>query len=381
MTMGSSDTEFAPAERASDEHILRDADLLGSNGPGEDIIHMIPHVLMVLNRQRQVVFKNQALMDLLGVSSDQDILGKRPGELLRCIHAQRNAAGCGTTEFCRECGAVNAILKSRREKVRVEEECRITSVSGDAYEFRVWASPFSKDGRAFTLFTVSDISNEKRREALERTFFHDLNNLLTVITGKAALVAMAKRKEDILDFVQTIQQATKELGREITSHRKLVQAEKGGLSLELTSGLSSLELVDEVVQMFSRIQKYSPVIKKERCSDFVLTTDRTLLLRVLYNMVKNAIEATSASGAVSLRCEKEDSSGVFSVRNPVFMPRSTQHQVFQRSFSTKGKGRGIGTYSMKLFGEKYLRGRVWFSTSRDEGTTFFISVPLSFESA
>mgnify|MGYP006293419399 CR=1 len=37
--------------------------------------------------------------------------------------------------------------------------------------------------------------------------------------------------------------------------------------------------------------------------------------------------------------------------------------LFKRSFSTKGVGRGIGTYSMKLFGEKYLKGKVDFKNS------------------
>lgn len=32
---------------------------------------------------------------------------------------------------------------------------------------------------------------------------------------------------------------------------------------------------------------------------------------------------------------------------------------------------------MKLIGENYLEGTVWFSTSEDEGSTFLISLPLS----
>lgn len=38
------------------------------------------------------------------------------------------------------------------------------------------------------------------------------------------------------------------------------------------------------------------------------------------------------------------------------MPRTSQLQIFQRSFSTKGKGRGLGTYSIKLLTERYLKG-------------------------
>jgi signal transduction histidine kinase len=44
--------------------------------------------------------------------------------------------------------------------------------------------------------------------------------------------------------------------------------------------------------------------------------------------------------------------------------------VFQRSFSTKGTGRGLGTYSIKLLTERYLGGRVWFESAEGHGTTF-----------
>ena len=58
------------------------------------------------------------------------------------------------------------------------------------------------------------------------------------------------------------------------------------------------------------------------------------------------------------------------------MPEDTQMQVFQRSFSTKAaSGRGIGTHSMKLFGERYLGGKVAFTSRESEGTTFTLTLP------
>ncbi|MCP4426270.1 MAG: ATP-binding protein, partial [Chloroflexi bacterium] len=59
-----------------------------------------------------------------------------------------------------------------------------------------------------------------------------------------------------------------------------------------------------------------------------------------------------------------------------YMPRDVQLQVFQRSFSTKGSGRGLGTYSMKLLSERYLDGRVSFQSSLAEGTIFIGMYPL-----
>jgi signal transduction histidine kinase len=50
--------------------------------------------------------------------------------------------------------------------------------------------------------------------------------------------------------------------------------------------------------------------------------------------------------------------------------------MFQRSFTTKeGGGRGIGAYSVKLLTERYLGGWVTFSSSREVGTTFTVTLP------
>jgi K+-sensing histidine kinase KdpD len=379
--MSSSDTKFAPAEKVDIESILRDAEALKETGLIEHIIHVIPSILMVLNRQLQIVYKNQRLMELLGATSDQDVLGKRPGEIFNCIHAHESAAGCGTTKFCRECGAVKAILQSQQQQVEVEEECRITTTSGDAYEFRVWASPYTYDGTEYTIFSLQDIGDEKRREVLERTLFHDVNNILFLIVAHSRTASYAENKKHLDECIENIQLTTRNLAAEIASLMKHLEAEKRTLSVDLTNVVTASELVDELVYTFSCAMPNRRIVKGKDCDDFCLITDQTLLRRVLYNMLKNAIEASSCSEVVSIRHTQKESFGVFSVHNSRFMPRSTQLQVFQRSFSTKGKGRGIGTYSMKLFGEKYLKGKVWFSTTEDKGTTFFISVPLSYEDA
>jgi sensor histidine kinase regulating citrate/malate metabolism len=65
------------------------------------------------------------------------------------------------------------------------------------------------------------------------------------------------------------------------------------------------------------------------------------------------------------------------VTNKGEIARDVQLQLFKRSFSTKTtNGRGIGTYSMKLFGERYLDGNIGFNSSNGR-TTFYIELPLS----
>ena len=77
-----------------------------------------------------------------------------------------------------------------------------------------------------------------------------------------------------------------------------------------------------------------------------------------------------------MNCSATDEAVTFSVTNPGVIPRDVQLQIFQRSFSTKGdRGRGVGTYSIKLLGEQYLRGTMGFKTDASNGTTFWLRLP------
>lgn len=369
-------TEFAPADKADPESVLLAAQLFRTSGLVYHVTNALPSIVLILNSQRQVVFKNQRLMELLGVSSDFEVLGKRPGDLLDCIHAHDSTGGCGTTEFCSECGAVKAVLETQDQGITTVKECRILSRQGEVHDFRVWASPYNYQDTEFTILSLTDISDQKRRHILEKTFFHDMNNILSIIVGRADFLDDDEVPEDLAESVASIRLASHQLLEEVLSHRKLLSAEKGNLAVDL-SRFDSLALIDEVLQLFSGNSTWRgrSLVVEDGAEDFEIVSDRALLRRVICNMVKNALEASAAGDEVRLGCSKDDSEGVFHVHNLEFMPRPVQLQVFKRSFSTKGKGRGIGTYSMKLFGEKYLKGRVWFSTSENEGTTFFVSVP------
>jgi sensor histidine kinase regulating citrate/malate metabolism len=87
------------------------------------------------------------------------------------------------------------------------------------------------------------------------------------------------------------------------------------------------------------------------------------------------LEATKAGGTVSLGAEVNAADCTFWCQNDGAIPREVALQIFQRSFSTKGRGRGIGTYSIKLLGERYLGGQVSFTSMPETGTRFQIRLP------
>ena len=107
-----------------------------------------------------------------------------------------------------------------------------------------------------------------------------------------------------------------------------------------------------------------------------MVSDRTLLQRVIGNMIKNALEASKPGETVTLASLPGKDTIRFTVHNAAAMTRDAQLQIFQRSFSTKGAGRGLGTYSMKLLTTRYLEGDVTFTSNEADGTTFEAVYPL-----
>ena len=89
--------------------------------------------------------------------------------------------------------------------------------------------------------------------------------------------------------------------------------------------------------------------------NFTVNSDLSLLLRVLCNMITNAIEASLEHETVNVWVTTDADRVTFYVHNDQVIPENIQLRLFEKNFSTKkGDGRGLGTYSMKLIGEKLL---------------------------
>lgn len=370
-------TLFAPAELADSEKLQKSILELSADAKLKALVDAVPNILIVLNKERQVVFYNAALIDLLESDDGIEAYGQRPGELLGCIHARETAGGCGTTEFCRTCGAVNAILTSLKGTRNIQT-CRIMQENGGALDLRVWATPYQGQDQIYSIFTVMDISHEQRRRALERIFFHDVLNTAGGLRGFAELM-QDSTPEEINELSETVLEISEGLIDEIQAQRDLAAAENGELQI-VKIETYPVRLLEEIKGLYAghEVAKEKK-IEIEKVEAATIFTDRVQLRRVIGNMLKNALEATRPGEVVRIGGAKAaDGKGYrFWVRNPGWIPRDVQMQIFQRSFSTKGQNRGLGTYSIKLLGEKYLQGEVGFVSSQENGTVFWLLLPAS----
>jgi signal transduction histidine kinase len=340
------------------------------------VLDAMPTLLIILNNERRVVFVNRYLAEALQLEDRAVVYGLRPGELMDCAHASDAGTPCGTGEVCQACGG-NQTIADCRHGQSTTHECRITQLrSGHALDLRVAGTPIQVGGEAFSLLVLTDISHEKRRHALERVFFHDLMNVAAGIVAYASVLSRLPDSQHASEAAQRIRKLVFQLTDEIKAQRELAEAESDELQV-FWEPVSSRQILESTIETFREqpLARDRSLVLDPVAADVVFSADRTLLGRVLGNLFKNALEASRPSQQVTGFCEADGDAIEFRVHNPGEMPRDVQLQIFQRSFSTKGRGRGLGTYSIKLLTERYLKGRAWFTSNAQTGTTFHVRYP------
>lgn len=342
------------------------------------LLDRVPVVIALLDENQQVVFGRDRLVELTGSIANATPGKAGPGDLMGCINAIAAEGGCGTSEACELCGANCAIVRSRSTDETVTQECRIryegSKGTGDL-DLRVTATPYSSAGRHYTMLTVLDTSNEKRRRALERVFFHDITNIAGGLAGLAHVIQGASSTEELGEMLRVMERSARSLLDEIESQRQLASAELGELHAQRESVDPRALLAGVAETMSYHSAAEGRTIAVEPTAPEPVNTDPVLLRRVVVNLTKNALEAVSMGESVRLSAQDTDGSLMIRVWNRGVIPPDVQAQLFQRSFSTKGDGRGLGTYSVRLLTERYLGGAVTFRSNPDEHTVFVVTIP------
>ena len=366
-------TQFAPAQRASQTNIQIQNKIFSNNKPLLNLMNSLSQMVVILNKERQIVYANKLYNDFSGISKEE-LVGMRPGETLACVNSNVSEGGCGTTTFCKKCGAVNSILNSQKG-FQSANECRIFTQTKNLIDLQVTSTPYEFEGESYTIFALLDLGNKKRKESLERIFFHDILNSAGVISGLSAVLPEYDNPKEINEIADIIQKASDNLIEEIRAQHQIRAAENGELKLN-TLEVNSLTVLEDLKNGYDKheLSANKTIAINKSSENINLNTDPVLLRRVLGNMLKNALEVNNPMAQITLDCSSKNGSTLFSVHNSNYIDPDIQLQLFKHSFSTKGTGRGLGTYSMKLLGERYLKGKVGFESTKEKGTTFYIEL-------
>lgn len=333
--------------------------------------------LLLIDRQERVVFANRKLGELYEVDPAA-LQGQFIGDLRR--HLLANAVDPQGTEEAivaalQHPDAVHTIDLSMARTVA--PMLRITL-------FPVFDESRVRIGRGHL---VQDVTAEVEVERLKDDFVarvsHEFRTPLTTIQGTSAILLNHWEqfdRETRHELLSQVLDQSQRLGRLLEHLLRLASVQAGTLAVEAEPILLR-PLIQSLIQRVA--EDYSGHRFKVDHVDGLppVVGDEVHLEQVLWNLLDNAGKYTppgtlvTISGRVHgqevLLCVRDEGSGI---------AREEQVRIFER-FSRPGRastGAGLGLYLARQLVEA-MGGRIWVESEPNEGSTFFVSLPMADE--
>ena len=137
--------------------------------------------------------------------------------------------------------------------------------------------------------------------------------------------------------------------------------------------LNVVEVVELAIDIFNRDQiNFNPSSGK-----ILANFDRTQLIRVITNLLKNAFQAIPEDRKPEINVnisEKDDDVNISISDNGYGISKTDTEKIFEPSFTTKSSGMGLGLSMIKSIITAY-NGSITFNSKSNIGTTFNITFP------
>lgn len=139
--------------------------------------------------------------------------------------------------------------------------------------------------------------------------------------------------------------------------------------------LNVVNVVDLAMDIFN--EEY--IVFKSDSPEIISKIDRTQLIRIITNLVKNAIQAIPENQqikSVIVTIKKDQNNVLITVAdNGIGIKPKDISRIFEPKFTTKSSGMGLGLGIIKNIIENY-KGTITFETEFGKGTTFIVSLPI-----
>ncbi len=225
--------------------------------------------------------------------------------------------------------------------------------------------------------SATKLARSEREQAwreMAKQVAHEIKNPLTPMRLS---VQSFQRKFDINDpdIHKKVTEYSKTLIQQIDTMTNIASAFSNFAKMpaQQNETLNVVEIVKLALDIFT--EDYIHFISDEE--KIIAKLDRTQLIRVVTNLVKNAIQAlpetTSPRILVSVASE-EDQVKITIADNGVGIEDEFRDKIFEPKFTTKSSGMGLGLGMVKNIVESY-KGSINFTSQAQKGTVFTVRFP------
>jgi PAS domain S-box-containing protein len=273
----------------------------------------------------------------------------------------------------------------------ISDKTHLRRKDGSKVAVAISASPILLKGRPLGLIEVfRDITFEQEVDRMKSEFIslasHQLRTPLSAIKTYSHMLAdgyMGKMTDTQHETLEHIISGADRMNALISTLLNITRIESG--TIQVTTKLQRIDrIADEVIKELSLIasDKHIKLSLSTRGQDSLsVRTDSLIVKEVLINLITNAIKYTPAAGKVVLLVRPRRNDVIIEVRDSGWgIPKYDQEQIFSKFFRSQNivkretTGTGLGLYLVKGLVEA-LGGNIWFTSSEEKGTTFYVSLP------
>jgi len=258
-------------------------------------------------------------------------------------------------------------LTKHNEKIFIEEPSEEIAKLVDSYNAMI-------DELEHSAVKLARSEREQAWREMAKQVAHEIKNPLTPMRLS---VQSFQRKFDTKDpdIEKKVAEYSKTLIQQIDTMSSIASAFSNFAEMpaQQNETLNVVKIVKLALDIFN--EDYIHFISEEE--EIIAKLDRTQLIRVVTNLVKNAIQAVpevqSPRILVSVTSEK-DFVKISVADNGIGIPDDFEEKIFEPKFTTKSSGMGLGLGMVKNIVETY-KGSIEFTSQSGKGTVFTVKFP------
>lgn len=260
-------------------------------------------------------------------------------------------------------------FKQGNEKIALEATSKEIALLVQAYNTMV-------DKLEASALKLAQSEREQAWREMAKQVAHEIKNPLTPMR---LTVQSFHRKFDPNDpnIKQKLEDYSETLLQQIDTMSSVANAFSNFASMPAQQN-ETLNVVN-VVRLALDIFNEDYLVFEADADSIITKMDRAQLIRVITNLVKNAIQSIPEQRTyplVQVRVSQENGFAKITVKdNGVGIKEENRHRIFEPKFTTKTSGMGLGLGIIKNIVENY-NGSITFETTTNIGTEFIVQLPI-----
>lgn len=364
----------------------RTRELEQARAKDDAILTSIGDGVIATDDQGRVIFLNQSAIDMLQLSSN--FIGQPLTEIVQ-ISSEDN------TVLINENRPMNQVLYTKKPfHSSVAQTLFYRRSDGSRFPVALTVTPIILNDQLIgTIEVFRDITFEKEIDKAKTEFIsiasHQLRTPLSAVKWYTSMLiegTAGQLNPEQLKFLDTINISNNRMIDLVNALLNVSRIEMGTFSVEPAStdivSVAQSVIDEQIVDLEAKHLK----LETNFASDLpTVVLDPKYLRMIFQNLISNSIKYSREMGSIKFDIHLDESKNNFVTTisdNGIGIPQDQQSQIFSKLFRADNvrehqvEGTGLGLYIVKSIVD-YSDGKIWFESKENQGSTFFVSLPLT----